>query len=327
MKQEDIRKTDKLNKYLELSAKDVGFYFQDKKEFQKTNCPSCNSKNFSFEFEKNSFKLHTCNECDTLFVSPRPSISQLNKFYSDSPSTTYWVNEFFLPVMDVRREKMFKPRAQFIADFLKNKNYPTLGDVGSGFGLFLEELSKIKSDINTVAIEPSVEMIKILLEKKIKVIPKLVEDINDHENYFDVLTSFELFEHLQNPANFLININKLLKSGGHFVFTTLNGLGFDIQILWKKSKAVSPPHHLNFANPKSIEILLKKYGFIVEDISTPGLLDWDIIESGYKNENIYPGRLFKNICKHGTDEAKKNFQEWISNNNFSSHMRVIAKKI
>ena len=45
------------------------------------------------------------------------------------------------------------------------------------------------------------------------------------------------------------------------ILTTLNGLGFDIQMLGKNSNSIYPPYHINFFNPKSIEFLLKKIGF------------------------------------------------------------------
>ena len=35
--------------------------------------------------------------------------------YSSSESSKYWVNDFFLPKINERREKFFKPRAEFIA--------------------------------------------------------------------------------------------------------------------------------------------------------------------------------------------------------------------
>jgi hypothetical protein len=32
------------------------------------------------------------------------------------------------------------------------------------------------------------------------------------------------------------------------------------------------------------------------------------------------------LANEGTETAKEEFQEWISRNNFSSHMRIVAKK-
>jgi len=106
----------------------------------------------------------------------------------------------------------------------------------------------------------------------------------------------------------------------------LNGEGFDIQILWQNSKSISPPHHLNFFNPRSIALLLQETGFSVEEISTPGKLDWDILEGMITNEGVDTGRFWHLLSRKGTEKAKEQLQEWIMQNNFSSHMRVVAKR-
>ena len=55
---------------------------------------------------------------------------------------------------------------------------------------------------------------------------------------FDAITCFELFEHLYDPKYFLKKIYKLLNKNGIFYFTTLNGMGFDIQMLGKYSNSI-----------------------------------------------------------------------------------------
>ncbi|MDQ7816746.1 MAG: class I SAM-dependent methyltransferase [Melioribacteraceae bacterium] len=326
MEEDEIRKREVFNKYLELSAKDVKEFFNDHSKFEFIKCPACNSGDIKKAFSKNSFFYDECEKCNTVFVNPRPPLKSLNKFYSDSPSTTFWINEFFLPVAEIRREKIFKPRAEFISDFIGFKENLLIGDVGAGFGLFLEEFRKLNSKCKLTAIEPSVEMAEICKSKGLDVINTLLEQFDFIERKFDLLTSFELFEHLHNPEGFLRKIYDLLNNGGFFIFTTLNGLGFDIQLLWEKSKSISPPHHLNFFNPWSIKILLQRIGFQIVEISTPGKLDWNIIEGGLKNENIFPGRFFNTVSKYGSKEAKTDLQKWIADNNFSSHMRVVVKK-
>lgn len=324
MKEEDIRKRDIFNKYLELVAKDVNDFF-DFKSFVSIECPACGNNKFSFEFEKIGFKYVSCQVCSTLFVNPRPPFEVLTEFYSKSPSTSFWVNEFFKPVTEVRRDKIFKPRAEHISKLFENKNW-TVGDIGAGFGLFLEELKKIRPDSYYIAIEPSTEMSDICRDKGLDVYCTCLEDLKGMDGCFDLLTAFELLEHLYDPLTFLEKVHSLLKPGEYLFCTTLNGKGFDILLLWKRSKSVTPPHHLNFFNPMSIRLLFQRSGFEIEEISTPGKLDYDIVEGMIKNEGVDLGKFWKLLAEEASGKCKLELQDWISKYNLSSHMRILAKK-
>ena len=110
------------------------------------------------------------------------------------------------------------------------------------------------------------------------------------------------------------------------MITTLSGQGFDIQLLWEKSKSLNPPHHLNFFNPESISLLLERSGFKIMEISTPGRLDWDIVEGMVVNEKIDAGRFWNFLADRGSHECKRELQDWISKYKLSSHMMILARK-
>jgi SAM-dependent methyltransferase len=326
MKEEEIRSRSAHNRYLELIAEDVQTIFADKKSFIKINCPACGSKKYEPQFEKTGFTLVLCPDCGTLFVNPRPPSRLLNDFYTRSRSASFFVHGFFQPVAEARREKIFRPRAEYIRDTLPEKSKGTIGDIGAGAGLFLEELAKLWPSGRMVAIEPSLESVAVCKEKGLETIPRALEDVEGWDGKFDLLTSFELFEHLYSPDEFLKKIHRLLRPGGYLFLTTQNGEGFDIQILWEKSKSISPPVHLNFFNPGSMKKLLQTNSFIVEQIDTPGKLDWDIVEGMYREEGIDPGHFWKLVAEKSGQTSKSSLQTWITENNLRSHMRVLAKK-
>jgi SAM-dependent methyltransferase len=143
---------------------------------------------------------------------------------------------------------------------------------------------------------------------------------------FDFLTAFELAEHVFDPEGFFQKAYQLLKPGGHFLLTTLSGKGFDTLLLWERSKSISPPHHLNFFNPRSIERLLKRLGFETAECVTPGRLDWDIVEGMIRKDGVSLGRFWDHLCQEGNEQCKAEIQAWISRNRLSSHMRVLARR-
>ncbi len=325
MKEEDIRKRGIFNKYLKLVEKDVKGSFSFR-SFRKIACPACGKKAFENEFTKNGFKYVSCKDCSTLYVNPRPPFKILERFYSRSPSTAFWVNKFFKPVADARREKIFIPRAEYIAGILKPKKRYLIGDIGAGFGLFLEELRKILPGSDYVAIEPSGEMVDICRKKGLQTRHSCLESISSMDGKFDLLTAFELIEHLCDPAIFLDKAYSLLRPGGYFYLTTLNGKGFDVQLLWERSKSITPPHHLNFFNPKSMCRLLEGIGFKIVEVSTPGKLDWDIVEGMIKKEGVVLDRFWNVLAHESGSKCKAELQSWISRNNLSSHMRILVKR-
>ena len=326
MKEDDIRKRDVHNRYIELVKIDADVIFRDKSTFQPLSCPACGGGCHESQFTKSGFHYVQCVDCDTLFMNPRPTYDNLMQIYTNSPSTKFWVEEFFLPMAEARREKIFKPRAQYITEKFPRLRTGIIGDIGAGFGIFSEELIKIWPDANIMAIEPSVDMAQICRDKCLAVLESAMENVDPDRQKFDLLTSFELFEHLHDPAVLAKKAFALLRPGGYLYLTTLNGLGFDIQLLWESSKSVTPPHHLNFFNPQSIRLMLEKIGFTLIEASTPGQLDWDIVDGGYQKEALDPGRFFRTVSKYGSVQAKKDLQSWIGIYNFSSHMRVIAQK-
>lgn len=326
MKEEEIRNRDSFDRFLALADKDASVFFADHSDFEFIVCPGCLKDETCFQFEKAGFSYVLCNQCETLFANPRPSSKKLKEFYEHSESSEFFSRDFFEPMAEARRQKVFLPRVEYVVNKFQNRNISMIGDIGAGFGIFLEELKKRWPGTCTVAIEPSFDMAERCRNKKLEVIPITLEEIEGWDSRFDLLVSFELMEHIQNPVNFIRQVRRLLKPGGHFFLTTLNGQGFDIQVLWEKSKSVSPPHHLNFFNPESLSRLLEREGFVIEEISTPGKLDWDIVEGMALRDGQEVGRFWDSVIHKGSQQAKQELQLWIEKHHFSSHMRLLAKK-
>ena len=136
--------------------------------------------------------------------------------------------------------------------------------------------------------------------------------------------SFELFEHLHNPKLFLERVNTLMNAGDIFIFTTLSGLGLDIQLLWENSKSITPPYHINFFNPHSVKILTETIGLKILEITTPGKLDMDIV---LNNKEFVHDRFWSKFIKYTSNQNKEKWQALLAESGWSSHMMVVCQKI
>ena len=85
----------------------------------------------------------------------------------------------------------------------------------------------------------------------------------------DVVTSFEVLEHLFSPRAFLEQCAALLRPGGRLIVTCPNVRGFDVETLGEPSATVDA-EHLNYLHPASLGALLERCGFEVEEAVTPG---------------------------------------------------------
>lgn len=326
MKEDEIRSRQSFNEYLELVKEDVAAYFKDKKGFRDVPCVACGSTDFEIQFEKMGFKYVLCRSCGTLFANPRPPIEDLIKFDCASRSGVFLLKDLILGKEEDRREKIFKPRALFTAKLIEEKAMSVIGDIGSGAGIFLEELKKLAPGIKLFSIEPSPGMASLCRKKGFDTIEKAIEEVEGLAEKFDMLCAFELLEHLHEPGAFIRKAFEMLKPGGLLLMTSLNCEGFDIQLLWGDSNNIYPAQHINFFNPRSIAIALKNNRFVVEEIVTPGKLDWDIVENAINEGKGGPGRLWRNFAEYASRESKEELQAFLCKNKLSSHMRVLARK-
>lgn len=326
-KEKDIRDPDVLQNYFDLVAKDSAKMLASNEALENIDPKKWGLGETIVEFEKGGYNYEKCLDTGSLIVNPRPKFEALMNFYASSESGKYWVNEFFMPKMEARRKKIFKPRAEFVNNRFPFLKHMKVGDIGAGFGLFIDELQRLNdSHLNIEAIEPSHDMAAICLEKGIKVNENMLENLVGKKDKYDLLTSFELFEHLHDPLVFLEDCYKLLNPGGYLLITTLNSHGFDIQVLWEKSNSIFPPHHLNFFNPISMKSIMDLAGFENVEITTPGELDVDIVKNQFKSGAKGIPRFLDSMFKYASDDVQANYQQFLKSNNMSSHMKVIVQK-
>ncbi|MFC1808893.1 class I SAM-dependent methyltransferase [Candidatus Omnitrophota bacterium] len=328
MKEEDIRPKEMKARFASLSKEDASKLLQNKNDFLNVLCPACKSNAHKKAFIKEGYRFVVCEGCFTLFVNPRPTPLQLKKYYKESASWRYWGEVLFPKTEEKRRQAIFLPRAHRLMEIFKKYKFKPnrLVDVGAGYGIFCEEAKKLSLAKEIIAVEPCTSLAKACEEKGLCVINNTIEETN--LNNIDVITCFELVEHLFCPERFLELCYNGLTKNGLLIITTINIDGFDLRILGHLSENIAAPTHLNYFTIESLTLLLRKVGFDVIEVQTPGKLDVDLVRKkilgGQISKKEFPFMNYLLIDKW--DDVSSSLQEFLVENKLSSHLWLVAKK-
>lgn len=322
MKEEEIRPRKVFNEYLRLAADDAEIYFGGAKR-SPLSCPACGETG-EHAFDKHGFSYEECPACQTLFVSPRPPAEDFFRYYKESASARYFGTTFYRETAEARREKLWRPKAAMIHEVLGERGAAGhhVIDIGGGYGIFAEEYQRITGGDVTV-IEPGPDSAEVCRSKGLRVVETFLEMVEDSSLPAGprAFVSFELFEHLHDSRVFLERLKSHMRPGDLFLFTTLSGMGVDIQALWENSNSVSL-QHLNFFNPRSVRILVESFGMSVVKIATPGKLDIDIL---FRSRDEIKDRFWRNFIAQATPEMLDAWQSFVASQGFSSHMFVVCE--
>lgn len=329
LKENDIRPDAAMKGQAERLATDVARLLRHKAHFVPVACPACGVDDAGACYQKYGIEFVGCRRCATIYASPRPKPEHLDEYYRLSENYAYWNKHIFPPSEAARREHIFKPRVAKVLDICKRHGVGrgTILEVGAGFGIFCEEMKLVGFFRRVVGIEPTPDLAETCRRRGIEIIEKPIEQVELGQGAVDVVANFEVIEHLFDPRSFLEKCRGLLAEGGIFITTCPNGLGFDIQAMGALSSAVDN-EHLNLFNPGSLGGLLESCGFEVLEKQTPGQLDAELVRkqalTGAFDLSGQP--LLKRILLDEWDRLGGAFQRFLSENQLSSNMLLVAKK-
>lgn len=325
MREQDIRPKALFDRFLAASGEDAERLFADHSAFQTIPCPACGGTGVGESFNKLRFEYRECAACGSLYVCPRPPADLFDRFYRTSKASAFFAREFYRQTEDARRERIFRPRAELVAQLADRFGLSgTVADAGAGYGTFLEEVRATRAFARHVAIEPGAELAAACRGKGFDVIEAPVERAGSLGA--DLCTSFEVVEHVHDPEAFVRALGAAVRPGGLVVYTTLTISGFDLQELWSRSKSIMPPHHINLLSTKGLDTMTRRAGLEVVELTTPGQLDVDIVANALADDPATPvSRLARSIVT-ADQPARLAFQAFLQAHRLSSHVRVVARR-
>lgn len=200
--------------------------------------------------------LKKCSSCGFVFSERIPTYEELTTHYD-----TYSRDDSISPIT-------LKRYVELLDYFKKITNLNRIIDVGCGNGHFL----KVAKDLGfeTHGTEFTDKAIELCEAKGIQM-QKGVLNPENYDQRFDLITSFEVIEHINNPHGEVDNFHKILRKGGLVYVTTPNFDSISKHILKENWTIVEYPEHLSYYTPKTIQQLFEQHDFKTLKIETTGV--------------------------------------------------------
>jgi SAM-dependent methyltransferase len=210
-------------------------------------------------------RLRRCPECGQL-------LSSCSRAWFDQSMQEFNVPQGTLPEGGNKaryHQRMGKILSGARAIIDNDKQPLRLLDVGCSSGALL--LVAKQCGYDCFGAEPAAQAAATAQGLGFDVFPGHLQDAGYADGHFDVVTLFEVIEHLLAPDALLREIRRILRPGGLLLIGTGNAESWTATFLqdkWEYFDIRSHGGHVSFFNPKSISLLGRKCGFDVHSIAT-----------------------------------------------------------
>lgn len=231
---------------------------------EDVKCDLCgaNKPEFLFKgvdrFSKSSYSLAACSQCGLVYLPSRPTKNELEQYYPDDYEAYYILEDDRLGSEQWHLQRALRIQLDFIEQHTLDKG--DLLDIGCATGNFL----KIAQDNGwqVTGIEP-IDKAAVIARTQyhLKVITGTLDEIQFDPESFDVITMWDVLEHLPNPKQTLVKCHGLLKPGGIIVFSIPNLRSYDRYLFGEHWIGWDPPRHFNLFTDSTLVELLAVTGF------------------------------------------------------------------
>jgi len=230
-------------------------------------CPSCNSEKFSEIYkERGNVGVVRCKDCSLIYTNPMVK----------DPEKNYWGDEniyyeearlIFNNLAGHHRDRNYIEDLRIIEKLRPEGNFL---DIGTNMGFFLRHTRGKKW--NVFGVEPSPALSEMARKYfGLNVRTCYLNEAGFKDEFFDVITMTDVFEHIAEPKKILGDIKKVLKKGGILFIKVPNG-NYSLLKLWLARAAgnlkgydiFDSYEHVTHYSHKTLNRMLEECGFFVQ---------------------------------------------------------------
>lgn len=209
---------------------------------------------------KNGYWIYRCPVCHLCETDLKKDYEKFVKeFYSegyyegDPTRSAYSDYEHDKPIIVANMHK-------FLSFFDGAHSQRKLLDVGCAFGYFVE--LALSQGYNAYGFDPSSfaagKARTLVGESRIQ--EGTIAEVRYPKQSFDIITMFDVFEHLQDPMRDMAKLASLLKPDGVIIIATGDTKSLAARVLKRRWTFFIPPQHMFFFNRNNVTTLLHEAG-------------------------------------------------------------------
>ncbi len=234
------------------------------------NCESENTKYFTsgkdrlYKISNEFFNYYRCTDCNNLFMHPQISKECLPDFYPKNygpydEGNTIFANSSILNFLKI----LFKKKNNSLIE-TERKVYL---DYGCGSGNSLQKLKTSHPNYELHGFDMSEDVVENLKQKGIIGHTGYLKSKTLKENYFDIIYTNQVIEHVYKPVEMVNYLVSLLKKDGKLVISTPNADSPILNIFKTYYYALEAPRHISILNKKTLTGMLIKNAVMVTEIN------------------------------------------------------------
>lgn len=209
------------------------------------------------QYTRNPVPMYQCNECGAIWHDV--IVDNIEEYYESSEYRDAMGEgsgeEAFYRHHDKETFDKFRYTG---TDIFRNK---IVADIGCGAGAFLDFLKGVTTKI--IAIEPSEPFQRILERKGFCTYAYAKDAIQNWNGQVNVITSFDVIEHIEDPISFVQDAYTLLQNNGTAIIGTPTDAPIMRSLLGEcyEKKVLFSVQHLWIFSGESLRLLAQKAGF------------------------------------------------------------------
>jgi 2-polyprenyl-3-methyl-5-hydroxy-6-metoxy-1,4-benzoquinol methylase len=203
------------------------------------------------------FQLARCTQCGLIYLPTRPGEDELEQYYPEDYEAYYLLDQ------QSSAQTWHLKRALSLQLKMVESVHPARGkllDIGSATGNFLHVAREAGWQV--LGLEPVEKAAQLARQNyQLEVISGTITQLDLPPASFDVISMWDVLEHLPSPKQALHKSWELLKPGGFLVFSIPNLDSFDRYLFGNYWIGWDVPRHFNLFSRSTLKQLLGEIGF------------------------------------------------------------------